>query len=470
MKPSSMTVLASMVCLAASAAQANTYIVTKTADTFDGVCDSDCSLREAVQAANQHPGPDEIHLAAGTYTLARPDLRDDGVPCNDPGDPCDEAPDEDNNVTGDLDVTDSLRIVGAGSAVTVIDGGRRSFLVPGNGRLFEVFAGVTFDVSSLTLAHGYSIRAGGAIETSGVTTLTNVAISGNNASSSQQSNPGGGIANYGSLTLIHCQVEGNSVLNGESGSGLGGGIYNTGTLYVYRSLIAGNSTSDDDDAGFGGGVFNGPAGSAVIERSLLTSNSRSTAPIPGGDAVYNEGQMTIINTTISGNRPGGADGSGAVANAPGGNLTLRYVTIANNGGGGLYNSGSVSLNGALIAGNPRQLDVAPEDLDFHSGLNCFTNGSYTATNSLLGLDGNCTAQIYVDNGTVFTTQLEPLRLSGGVTATHTLRRSSPAVDAVNPYSAAGACETTDQRSAPRPPVDDGRRGRYCDIGAYELRQ
>lgn len=33
------------------AAQAATLTVTKTADTSDGVCDADCSLREAIAAA-----------------------------------------------------------------------------------------------------------------------------------------------------------------------------------------------------------------------------------------------------------------------------------------------------------------------------------------------------------------------------------------------------------------------------------
>jgi CSLREA domain-containing protein len=39
-----------------------TYVVTKTADTADGVCDGDCSLREAMTAANGNPGLDSIHF------------------------------------------------------------------------------------------------------------------------------------------------------------------------------------------------------------------------------------------------------------------------------------------------------------------------------------------------------------------------------------------------------------------------
>jgi CSLREA domain-containing protein len=47
-------------------AQAATYTVTKTADTNDGVCDADCSLREAITAANANPGVDVIRFAIGS--------------------------------------------------------------------------------------------------------------------------------------------------------------------------------------------------------------------------------------------------------------------------------------------------------------------------------------------------------------------------------------------------------------------
>ena len=38
--------------------QAAAFTVTKTADTADGTCDSDCSLRGAIIAANAAAGPD----------------------------------------------------------------------------------------------------------------------------------------------------------------------------------------------------------------------------------------------------------------------------------------------------------------------------------------------------------------------------------------------------------------------------
>ena len=54
--------------LAALPAQAAVFRVTKTADTLDGVCDDDCSLREAVVAANALPGKDFVLAGPGVYT------------------------------------------------------------------------------------------------------------------------------------------------------------------------------------------------------------------------------------------------------------------------------------------------------------------------------------------------------------------------------------------------------------------
>ena len=84
--------------LASTPSGAAVFTVTKTADTADGACDSDCSLREAITEANRNRDTDVIVLPAGIYTLTL------------------TGPDEDGNLTGDLDITAPLSIVGAGPA------------------------------------------------------------------------------------------------------------------------------------------------------------------------------------------------------------------------------------------------------------------------------------------------------------------------------------------------------------------
>ena len=59
------------VVLTAQAA-AITFTVTKTADTSDSICDADCSLREAITAANANVGTDTIAFNmpdAGPHTI-----------------------------------------------------------------------------------------------------------------------------------------------------------------------------------------------------------------------------------------------------------------------------------------------------------------------------------------------------------------------------------------------------------------
>src|SRR5215510_4109048 len=62
------TVLFGAVCIA----HGTTFTVTKTADTNDGFCDADCSLREAIIAANNNPGQDTIAfaIASGVQTIS----------------------------------------------------------------------------------------------------------------------------------------------------------------------------------------------------------------------------------------------------------------------------------------------------------------------------------------------------------------------------------------------------------------
>ena len=79
--------------IAASGARAVEFVVTKTADTADGVCDADCSLREAISAANATLDADTVTIPPGTYVLSIPG-------------------DENVNAGGDLDVRQSTLLQG----------------------------------------------------------------------------------------------------------------------------------------------------------------------------------------------------------------------------------------------------------------------------------------------------------------------------------------------------------------------
>src|SRR5262245_20893918 len=135
----------------AALASPKTYIVTKTDDTADGTCDSDCSLREAIIAANVHPGADTITLLAKSYTLT---IGGAG---------------ENNSATGDLDIADDLTIDGAGAGQTIIQGS-----AGWDDRIFDVVSsGVVAVLNGVTITKGNASGGGGGISNIGTLTLNN---------------------------------------------------------------------------------------------------------------------------------------------------------------------------------------------------------------------------------------------------------------------------------------------------------
>lgn len=154
---------------------------------------------------------------------------------------------------------------------------------------------------------------------------------------------GGGIANYGTLTVR------NSVIRGNNGAGNeGGGIFSGGQLTVSDTTISGNTST------FGGGIGN--YGALVLSGSRVTDNS---AVYNGGglDNAYGSG-ATVTRTTFSGNSSAHQYG-GAIDNYET-TLTVDGSVIVHNSavdGGGIYSTpgtspaSTVSLNYDLIRFN-----------------------------------------------------------------------------------------------------------------------
>lgn len=120
--------------------QSATFEVTRSDDPVpDGCSPNDCSLREAIVAANDTPALDVVELPADQYNLA--------LPGND-----------NNALTGDLDITAPVEVRGASADTTTING---SLL---NDRLFDVRINQQMSIMDVTLAQGDAGNsAGGAI-------------------------------------------------------------------------------------------------------------------------------------------------------------------------------------------------------------------------------------------------------------------------------------------------------------------
>jgi len=437
-----LALLAPPAALGAPAGQ--TFIVNSAADVSDaapgdGHCATGagfCTLRAAIQEANANPGADTIQLQANTTYLLSQSV----------GNP---------NYDGNLDISTTVTILGAGPQSTVIDG---NGAVTGE-RVFDIITD-TVVISGVTIENGRSPNDGGGILNGGRLTLINAAILSNTVDGSNDW--GGGIDTFGPLTVTNSLIRGNKTghHNAYGGGIMDGGIY---PLTVIDSIISDNTTTSTTGLGLGGGI----SGFGRIEGSTLSGNSAAT----GGGLYKPGGALVIINSSFTGNSATGA----------GGGLYSRYsqtslynTTVTDNlansdesgtayGGGVVQESGGAfDFINSIIAGNNRVRVPGP----FLDGDDCAGAVTAVGFNIMLSVDsGFCTIS---GTPTLAEPLLGPLQDNGGPTPTQALLPGSPAIDAGNPSGCTddqGAPLATDQRGRPRPVF--GGAALRCDIGAFE---
>lgn len=338
---SAVAVVALQLAVLTNNAVAATFTVTKTADTADGTCDSDCSLREAVIAANAAAGPDTISVPTGTYLL---DLT---------------GANEDAAATGDLDIADDLTITGAGAAQTIVDGNQTD-------RVFDLtVASLIVEVSGLTVQDGKltgSVNvaddgAGFRVAASGTQlTLKNAVVRDNSTDSGAA---GGGVFLVGddTLTLDATRV-------GDYGHGnfanRGAGIKGNGSDNEIN-MTNGSSVSYNEALSSGGGIFLlGQSHDVTIDDSEISHN---TADSGDGGGIYfhagSTGSSLIVRNGSRINENSAGTRGGGIRSLGDSNFSLDITdsdVLGNEAslGGGLYlddfNS-SATLGGARVAFN-----------------------------------------------------------------------------------------------------------------------
>ena len=430
-------------------------VITVTTVVDDRIPNGNCTLREAVIAANTDApvdlcpagsGADRIVLPAGRYVLSLTGSR------------------EDQALAGDLDVTGGLVLLGAGAEETIIDGG--SFGDPDADRVFHVQSHGDVALSGVTITGG-RCTGGGGIYNAGFVSVRFSRIEGNIVSPYVYEgcrNPGtfmggAGIYNAGQLLLIRSTLTGNAVhgtfasdvdtpggallnhgLATIDGSILtlnfaaaGGGIENSGGLHVFASEI-----SDNGARFYGAGLRN--LGFAVVRSTTVSGN------VDGG--IINWGDLSLQNSTVSGNRSLRIPGS--VLSMGAGSAKIVNSTIVHNfsnyGGGGV--SGTAYLANTIVANN-----------DSGDCVNAVVSWGHN-----LDSDGSCGLGDATDLQGL-NPQVGPLGDNGGPTETHALLPGSPAIDQVPVAQCRlGRLAGADQRGVARPQPADGA----CDIGSFEL--
>lgn len=491
-------------------AQAATITVDTNLDSF-GIPGT-CSLRAAIETTNNAAQQDGC-VPAGPFspldTIVLPSL-----PAGQVYELTIPGSGENNNQTGDLDISDPVDIQGGGAANTIIEArfpaNDPDRVLHNNTSTFSILVQPITNISGVTIQDGL-------VDDNSLSQFV-----------------GGGIYNdYSELTLQDCVVQNNSVVSTFQGiDTFGGGIFSEGVLTIQRCDVNDNDVSAAGSqlsalsrgGGIHGELADAPANAITIEFSNIFNNVANNGA-GGGVSDNRIEDLLIFSSAIFDNRVIGEDQAAAAANpflGNGGGIHAYFVnfnlinsTVSGNeavgSGGGAYilddtSTASYFISSSTITDNTANSDssgigdggglttnLPTQILDLLNtiiGVNIATGATntdcltlLTAINSLgYNLIQNLSAGCTIGGNTTgnVTGQdplLDILQDNGGRTPTHALLSNSPALDAGRPEGSGGCVDEGlnplqfDQRGTGFPRVAVGTIGGTprCDIGAYEAR-
>jgi hypothetical protein len=375
-------------------------------------------------------------------------------------------------------------------------------------RIFHVMPGLAVTIAGLTISGGDGGQQGGGgiLNDHAILTIDNCVVQNNFAA---QYNSGGGIYNDGSggsssLTIL------NSTVTGNYAYAAGGGIYNaadnvgSAAVSLINSTVHGNTAAYNAipiGGGARGGIYNS-GGTVTITNGIVSNNTAGSFgpnfPTGNGGGISSYGNLTITDSTISGNQ--GYLSGGGIQN--GGTLTIDSSTVSGNGASGQHDgqpwgrgggiSGSLTITNSTLSGNYAALagggidgggTITNSTISGNNGGGISVIGTLEIGNTVLKAAGG--ANISNHGGTVIShgynlssddgggyltgpgdqINTDPLlgllQDNGGPTATHALLPDSPAIDAGDPNFTPPP--NSDQRGPGFERVFNGR----IDIGSFE---
>lgn len=186
----------------------------------------------------------------------------------------------------------------------------------------------------------------------------------------------------------------NTVIDAQSGSRILNHVASGDLTLDSLTLQNGRVTGED-----GGAVQMLSSGNLTITNSTLSGNSTSGDYASGGAIFTYSGNVTVSNSTLSGNSTVGLESDGGAVYTHGGNVTVTNSTLSGNStagrsadGGAILATGIVTVTNSTLSGNSTSGRYA-------DGGAIFANGS-TATITNSTLSGNFTSGIYAWGGAI----------------------------------------------------------------------
>jgi CSLREA domain-containing protein len=411
------------------------------------VDDGNCTLREAIEAANTNTAVDDCRPGSPIFQDIITFRLDGTILLQDA-----------------LVITQGVEIRGNGQNNTILDGAETA--IPGHLIYANWIEGnPNVNLTHLTIQNAHSSSGpGGAISSGALVSLTldHVTLRLNSGWN------GGGLYTTGDVTIRHSQFLSNT-------AGSGGALYISfdGTASIEQSVFQGNSSQ-----GNGGALYVGE-GTALIAHSTFSHNRGESNLSDGGALYVNSSAVTITHSAIFNNYSGGSGGGLRLADSQ---ATISNSTISGNSsaahGGGLkveINSTLEVRNSTIAANAPVGIVLAGSTAVFQDVIIGENEGQNYRTlhegtiqslgHNLVDFNGYDFYSCQLDQPTDIATEeglfirtLGPLQDNGGPTLTYALMPGSTAVDA-------GSCSSLhvadDQRGIARP------QGAACDIGAFE---
>jgi hypothetical protein len=298
------------------------------------------SLRAAVSDANAAPGS-TIDFAKGLHGTIK-------------------------LTNGELDITSSTTIIGPGADKLSVSGNSAN-------RVFEIGTGQNVTISGLTISNGVAVQGGGidnfgTLSVKDCTLLSNQAIGGSGASTTPDAANGGGIANEvgASLSLTNSVLKNNVAAASAGNDAFGGAVLNLGNASVAACTFTGNQVTGGGSSSYYDGSYGGAIESfgfppsqlygstlKVIDSTFQDNEANGAHGVTFGDAaaidIEYSATATISNCNFSDNvATAGTSGygQGGALFAEGCTLTLSNSTFAGNQALG-GSSGGSATGGAL---------------------------------------------------------------------------------------------------------------------------